>query len=391
MSALIVVPRNSIEEDANDVNKLVTAAKMGKWNEVFRILGSPENPKKTHLINCIPENRRWGVLQQAVWWQNTDVIRTLIRFRTCDPFIEAKEGRCEMGSSSKKTALEIAQGFGYLGVAKVLENNVCGIEEQELDTFQLYTADTENETLGLVQITLAAYKNTFCPKQIDQSTSLLSVLKEIYRDMNSSATRWKAIRDKICESVYVVCDDTYEKIKACTTREDFYQAVIKTYTVEENYLYDHLNTALRRQHKHDYRPTASDLALGPYVVVYQMLLLFWNNLRREINPTYRKMKICSQDLQEYKLGTKFVWRSFVSSSAVRKKAVPFPTCAPSGDEVILFTIDNSTSSAWQPRNIEAYAMYMEKERTYPAGATFQVTGIAQKNGQTNVTIKLLCD
>jgi len=51
---------NTIEEEAHDVNHLVEAARNGKWETVWSILGEPTNVKKAYLINAIPENRRWG-------------------------------------------------------------------------------------------------------------------------------------------------------------------------------------------------------------------------------------------------------------------------------------------------------------------------------------------
>lgn len=57
----------SIEEEHKDIAKLLEAAKFGRWEEVWDIIGCPDNEKKSHLLNCVPENRRWTVLQQAVW------------------------------------------------------------------------------------------------------------------------------------------------------------------------------------------------------------------------------------------------------------------------------------------------------------------------------------
>lgn len=87
----------SIEEDHKDIQDLFAAAKMSNWKAAWRILGSPERPLKPYLINLIPENRRWGVIQQAVWWNNQSVIRTLLKFPTCDKNLSAKEGISEKG------------------------------------------------------------------------------------------------------------------------------------------------------------------------------------------------------------------------------------------------------------------------------------------------------
>lgn len=66
----------------------------------------------------------------------------------------------------------------------------------------------------------------------------------------------------------------------------------------------------------------------------------------------------------------------------------------SGDENILFKIENSSECPWQPRNIEKYAKYMEKERVYPAGAKFLVTKRTQDTRtrhQTEISLKLVTE
>ncbi|KAK3092631.1 hypothetical protein FSP39_005159 [Pinctada imbricata] len=384
--------RNTMEEDNKDVNKMILAAKNGRWHEVYQVIGTPENPKKDFLINSIPENRRWSILMQAVWWKNQRALATILRFPACDISTKAKEGFSEIGPDGGKTALEIAQCFGHKNLGNVLLTKKESDSDQELDTFQPHISGHYNEFLGLIRITLGSYKRAFYPSRADPSKSLITILNEIFIDMESSETRWKAVRDKICESVYTVCDMTHGRLKACTTREQFYEAIINAYTIEENFLYDILNTALRRQRREGYRPTAVDLAIGPYVVVYQTLLLFWSKITKESATTYRKMLVSQKDIDKYVVGTKFVWLSFVSSSVEYRKAIPFPTCAPSGDKTIIFTINNTTNSPWQPKNIEKYAQYMERERVYPAGAKFLITKRrTASNGDIHVTMNLLSE
>lgn len=127
--------------------------------------------------------------------------------------------------------------------------------------------------------------------------------------------------------------------------------------------------------------------------MYQLLLLFWDQLHRERRVTYRRMRVSREDLHQYRVGTKFAWMSFVSSSVEVEKALNFPTrLTTSGDENVMFKIDNSSECQWQPRNIERYARYMERERVYPAGAKFLVTKRTQDKRlrhQTEISLKLV--
>lgn len=377
---------SSVERDHKDLASLLESAKFGNWESVWDILA-----KKPYMVNCCPENRRWTVLQQAVWWNDKEVVTRLLQMSTIDTYGKAKEGKSEIGDDGGLTAFEIAEKFKYDEVSKLLHNFVCGIENQEIDTFHPCRQHVHNQELGLLRITLAAYKNTFHPLTIDSSKPLAAVLEDIFVSMNTTEM-WKTVRDKLSESVFLSCQDYSEQIKKCESRESFFKTIVNVYTNEETRLYTRVNTALRRQRSHDFRPTAEDLALGPYILVYQLLLLHWDKLGKESNTTYRKVLLTKNHQEKYKNGVKFAWLSFVSSSVTYEKAIPFPTCEPEEDvstHPTMFIFDNTCACRWQPRNIEKFAMYEEEERVYPAGSRFLVTNRTDENGDIRIYLKLL--
>lgn len=69
----------NIDEDAKDISQMVEKAKYGQWDDVYSIL-----ERKKNIINCIPEERAWGALHQAAWWQNEDAVLKLLDIPTCD-------------------------------------------------------------------------------------------------------------------------------------------------------------------------------------------------------------------------------------------------------------------------------------------------------------------
>ncbi|KAK3598104.1 hypothetical protein CHS0354_002103 [Potamilus streckersoni] len=291
------------------------------------------------------------------------------------------------------TATELARAYCCDEIITVLlskrELNFS-TEAEEINTFQPWHVGFDLRGLGLIPITLAAYKNTFHPKHIDPSKSIMTVLGDIFNDLNTSENRWEEVCNKICDSLYVVNQNPAAALTKCANRKEFYQSIIKTYTIEETYFYTQMNTALRRQEMSGYKPSANDLAMGPYIVMYQILLLFWSDLGRENLKTYRRMQLTEKDMKKYQVGVKFTWVSFVSSSVEVKNAVAFPTCkGVVGEYVVTFTIDNTANSNHQPRDIEMFAMYMERERVYPAGAKFIVTNTQQRKGEMQVDLKLL--
>ncbi|CAC5415921.1 unnamed protein product [Mytilus coruscus] len=371
----------SIDQDHADIQRIFTAAKMGN-------LGTPGRPLKPYLINLVPEDRRWGLLQQAVWWNNLSAIRTLLQFQACDKHLKAKEGISEKGPTSANTAQEIAELFGYLEASKIIKNHITPESEEDIETFYDGSCSIENEEYGLFRLTLASYKGVFHPSVIDKTKSLSVLLNDIFRHVNTG-NNWVAVRDKIAQSLYPACKEASNVVSQCTNRLDFYKKIVHVYTDERTQLYTYLNTALRRQRDTGFKPTGKDLALGPYILMFHLLLFCWRNLVREKTKTYRKMKVSSKDLAKYQRGTKFTWLSFVSSSVQQQCAQIFPSCAPSGDLEVHFIIDNSGDSQWQPLNIEDYACYTEKERVYPAGAQFLVEGRSTKTGVPTIQLKLL--
>ncbi|KAL3855257.1 hypothetical protein ACJMK2_014473 [Sinanodonta woodiana] len=130
--------------------------------------------------------------------------------------------------------------------------------------------------------------------------------------------------------------------------------------------------------------------MGPYAVMYQILLLFWGELKRENVITYRKMLLTGHDLEKYQVGVKFTWLAFISSSVDVAKATQFPTFSGAkGEHKVTFTIVNTMDSMYQPRNIESHAKFDENERVYPAGAKFVVTQRCQHQEMIDAKLELL--
>ncbi|KAH3863490.1 hypothetical protein DPMN_026479 [Dreissena polymorpha] len=381
---------NEVENEAQEIEALVYSAKVGQWQKVWDILGSPSNPRKGYLINVIPQSRRWGVLHQAVYWQDPNILRIVLKFKSCDSDMKAKKCMSACGETGRMNSLDIANAYGYTAMSTILSNHMMNsVREQKIPTFQPYDGYCDNKGLCLLSVTLASYKPAFHPSPVDPNKSVLTLLLDIFTDICRGDSRWKKVQEVVADSVYAVSSEKAEYIRACIDRESFFGQVIRSYTNENNSIYSYLNMAFRRQREQNYSPSADDLAMGPYCVMYQMLLLFWNNLERENTRTYRKMVLTKTDADKYTKGTKFVWQSIVSSAVQHDHTHAFPTQGPIGDTTIIFTIDNSTPCVWQPRNIEAHAEFEETERTYPAGAKFVVTNKKVVDGEVRVDLTLL--
>ena len=72
----------------SEVHELLTKAKMGKFKQVWSVLDA-----RQHYINCVPENRAFGVLHQAVFWGIEEVVLKVLSYPTCDPFIQTNQDK----------------------------------------------------------------------------------------------------------------------------------------------------------------------------------------------------------------------------------------------------------------------------------------------------------
>ena len=71
----------------NFENEIELAAKMGEWDQVWKLLG-----KDPYLINCIPAERSWGILHHACYWENECAVRRILSTPSCDPNLVTKDG-----------------------------------------------------------------------------------------------------------------------------------------------------------------------------------------------------------------------------------------------------------------------------------------------------------
>ena len=152
-----------------------------------------------------------------------------------------------------------------------------------------------------------------------------------------------------------------------------------------DHVYREVNKSLRRQGMKDYKATGQDLALGPYTLFLDILLFYWLHLNPVSAKTYRGISLSDEELKRYKVGTKFVWLSFVSSSCERSSSFGGNT---------LFEISNDAPEAafWRPRDLRHPWLTEhldEAEALYPAGCEFKVTEIYTLNGKTQIKLKLL--
>ena len=387
------------DEDSRDVSEMVLAAKNGEWSKVFGIVH-----RKPYLINCIPEERAWGALHQSAWWSNEEAVTKLLAYPNCDSEIKTKQDRANE-SGPGKTPLWIAEYVRpNAQIASILEQNFKNERQKRFGgTIPTYVTSQDGEKmdrdgLPLLILTLANYKKTFHPEAVSPHVAFKELMNEMFK-YTADSLHWRVAMEKVSFSLGAFDKNAADFLSTdvvfrnTTDEQRFFARTVKLYS--SNHIYRQVNESLRREGQgRSYKPTADDLALGPYTLSLDVLLFYWKELNPVRTPTFRVMNLSSSDLQMYTVGTKFIWLSFVSSSKKKQAALDFPY-----EYNTLFEISNDKPDAvlWQPRDLshsfhDLSEYSHEEEALYPAGAEFQVTAnnpCNERRATRRITLKLM--
>ena len=85
MATKVTDPYTDLHDDES--GKMTMAAKYGGWDTVWQILN-----RKPYLVNCIPEERAWAILHQAVWWKDVIAVKKILAVPGCDSELLTKNG-----------------------------------------------------------------------------------------------------------------------------------------------------------------------------------------------------------------------------------------------------------------------------------------------------------
>ena len=365
-----------VDQDSADVNEMVLAAKYGRWGEVYAILD-----RKHYLVNCIPEDRSWAALHQAAWWRNERAVNKLLKYPSCDSKVRTRGG--EYGPGKKPS--DIANKKHFPEIERVLvefsENERAKRFSEKIQTFVTARdgVKMDREGLPLLLITIANYKRTFHPSQVDVHTAFMGLMREVFE---YTWDHWTGAREKISSALSACCKAAADDLRSESTDEEkFHASIVRLYS--RDYIYKAVNTSLRRQGQKDYKATGDDLAVGPYNLMLDILLFYWNDLSPVSDTTYRGIKLSAEDLKKYTVGTQFVWLSFVSSSYEWSVASRF------GNTVFEFSNNTQGAELWRPREISRFsASPGEREALYPVGAEFEVTYCSKQWGKNVIKLKL---
>lgn len=356
---------------------MVLASKKGQWDLVWQTLD-----KKPYLVNCIPEERAWSVLHQAIYHGRLETVRKLVEDYEADINICTKPDKdkiATIGTNSLALAyiLDRKDIFDYLLKYEITVKSA--VKGEDISYFRLHTVGTVDpfRNYPLLHLTFTSYKSFISPGlslQPNQTKHLVHLLPSV-----NAFTKWEDAKHKICNTLYSIDRQQSESLRKAKSRSEFYREVIRMYTTESD-VYKLLTPALIKQPRTPYKPLANDLALGPFAVMLTAILFKWDQLKPFHGITYRGVH--ADVTSKYEVGQTFLFLHFISTS--KRKATAEEFRKPSGT---LFIFDNG-NNAWGPREIKKMSDHPgEDECLFPLGAEFKVVSV--KKIEREIHLQLL--
>ena len=380
-------------EDLKAASELVRCAKYGQWDKVWPILD-----RKPHLINFIPEERSWAALHQAAFLDDYSAVTYLLNYPNCDPKIgtrkQDKASMADTGTTPRKLAEKKGSSYIELRLKEAessLDENRFGGNPPIFIT-AIQGEKTDQSSLPRMLVTLANFKHTFHPSKIKPGEAFTELMRDVFEFQHDDPQHWIVARDKTSYGLGEVCMGAARDLKKYGSDEKtFFQEVIKIYT--RAYLHRPVNSAFVSDRANVSSRKGTDHKLGPYVLMLDALLFYWDELTPYAGKTYRAGRLSDKDLGEYQHGTQFVWLQFVSSLKSEEKAVK------SFVRNVLFVINNASTgdnALWLPKDVNLPDLHeyhkKDEEVLYPIGSEFKITKITHnvsKYGKTYTEIELI--
>ena len=380
-----IIPFDSInvDQDNEDLENAVTAAKYGNWTTCLAIIN-----RKPYLINCIPGTRSWAILHQAVYWNNIEVTRQLLDIDTCDALVKTRECRAHdaaVGSTPVKVAVSLGNRKEVQDIIQKHCDNERNNRFEYKTPHQISGKEGEKiaDHLPLFYKAVVMFKRSLLSPHSCPDDHLKNLLEEIMKEMKEETTDWTDVRKQLYRSLYPIDRGMADAIVITGTQEQMFIKIIEIYTM--NHYYRTINHAIAKDFGTKIVPDAEDLAIALYDLMLDAVLFCWkdNRLNPNTSETYRgiDVKIPKEDKPLFQSRKKIMFTHFVSSSkqcSVAKER--FARDRKTGKYGTIFVIKSAEDSHYRPKYVEHFtAVTGEYECIFPVGAEFVVTEVDEEN------------
>ena len=275
--------------DAELISVMVFSAKHGNWEIVWKILDN-----KPNLINCIPSDRAWSVLHQAVWHDNIDAVYILLSYPACDPEIKTKLDKSNDSGTGKKP-IDLAKSEEIKAILRKAASKKQKTNDEA--PTMLPCCKWENYLGECIQMSLSCCRDVLVPNKWSlthhNSIQSISIIMQTIFSFINSSNNWIKTRDNVSLTVQQFCNELGNELWSrnelvVDSKEQFFKRVINLYT-EETRVYSEMNRMLRLQDVsiQGHTTDGSDLSLGPYALLLNAILMYWKVLKKYTGKTYR--------------------------------------------------------------------------------------------------------
>lgn len=278
-----------IQSDNEDVESMVEAAKYNRWNTVYEILN-----RKPYLINCIPEDRAWSALHQAVYYENENIVSKLLDYKTCDAIVKSKQCRDDQLPSSS-TPIDLAKSKRNNDIEILLKQHIDTRRHDRFkDDYPQYKKRDAGQDISemgfpLLVLGVVMYKNSLLYPHVEIKKHSVELLKKIF---DNERHNWELVKNQLYQALYGHCRASAGFLKDALVDSElkFFRTLISLYTT--NHVYEAVNLALKQEFNQDYKPTGENLSLGLYALLLDITLTYWTDLKKVKSETYRGIPIC---------------------------------------------------------------------------------------------------
>ncbi|XP_061169118.1 uncharacterized protein LOC133178399 [Saccostrea echinata] len=252
-----------------------------------------------------------------------------------------------LGNCHKNAAFKLAKGMRR-------EKTINLLRREGKETPRTFEDPSCFPTLNSDGISMLNYGINLINSSIKISGRFFAALQDLYHTDNNT------IKTVIYDNLESYSTYSARKFKE-NMDSDLEATAISFYTY---LIYSRINSFLREHKCGKMNLTDDAKNLGPYSAYLMAVLMFSPLLSKETNTTYREVSFDEEMIDQYEIGTTFLWSSFSSSSMFNMNFF--------GN--VEFVFNNSRSSLWSPRRIEQYSFYPEEEEAlYPPAAMFKIT------------------
>ena len=347
-----------------DLSVMLRSAELGEWGLVFDFI-----EKKPELINQIPNDKEWSVLHWAAYKNHYTAISRVLKYSNCDSAIKTNP------QTAANILPQIPASLTQLpDLESLLINHFRAQDNLTHDFPTILNPFFKDYAIShCIDTAFRQYAGILFPEDLNLNrVSFVSLMKEVYKYI-SLDSKWLDVRNSLSMSVSSFHTEIGRNILYETTevsgdtamRDLFFSRLLKLFIQNRHCLYRLVNQVICST-EDDVTMGEHILSLAPYALVLNSIILSSPSL--DI-PKHRTYLIVEDESDAYRLGSVFVWFSFVLCSSRE------PILLENGDskKYIVVEISNWNCWKWTPKYIGGLSESGDFDYLYPFGAKFKVT------------------